>query len=119
MGLFSTNKTSFPWIALNSLEQLEEVINSESKIVLFKHSTRCSISSFALRNFEREFDSNSDISCYLVDLISFREVSNAISEKTKVMHQSPQVVFLDNKKVVYSASHEQISAEKINKLSLN
>ncbi len=113
MGLFSTNKSVFPWIELTSISQLEEILNSTEKIVIFKHSIRCSISSFALRNFEREFDQNSNIPCYLLDLISHRDVSNEIAEKLNVMHQSPQVFLIENKNVLYTATHEQIDATQI------
>jgi bacillithiol system protein YtxJ len=46
------------WNALTDLEQLNEIISSSEKpVVIFKHSTRCSISRMALKQFENEFDS--------------------------------------------------------------
>ncbi len=113
MGLFSTNKSVFPWIELTSTSQLEKILNSTGKIVIFKHSIRCSISSFALKNFEREFEQNLNIPCYLLDLINHRDVSNEIADKLNVMHQSPQLFLIENNTVLYTATHEQIDATKI------
>lgn len=116
MGFFSSNASKFPWKQLTSIDQLEEVLSNDSKIIIFKHSTRCSISSFALKNFEKEFKEREEISCFLVDLLNYRDVSNKIAEKTGITHESPQVFLIENGKVLHSASHEQINALEINKL---
>ena len=45
------------WEPLNHIDQLNEII-AESKdkpVAIFKHSTRCSISRMALKQFENEF----------------------------------------------------------------
>lgn len=117
MGIFSSNKTTFPWHDLTSLEQLNELLKSDSIFILFKHSTRCSISSFAKRNFEREFDVNSEVPCYYIDLITYKDVSNEIALKLNVYHQSPQVFLVQNNAVLYTESHESIDASLINKLT--
>jgi bacillithiol system protein YtxJ len=116
MGLFSSNKSTFPWVEITSIEQLKNLLDSESKYVIFKHSTRCSISSFAKRNFEKEFDLSLSIPCYYLDLIQYRDISNTIANELNVQHQSPQVFLIDNKQVVYHASHENIDGQKINSL---
>jgi hypothetical protein len=51
----STSKMN--WNALTDLEQFEIISSSEKPVVIFKHSTRCSISRMALKQFENEFDS--------------------------------------------------------------
>ncbi len=50
---------------------------------------------------------------YYLDLLKFREVSNAIEDKLDVGHQSPQVLIIDNKACIYSANHNFINAETI------
>jgi bacillithiol system protein YtxJ len=116
MGFFSSNKSTFPWQELTSMEQLQSLLDSDSKFILFKHSTRCSISSFAKRNFEKEFNLESAIPCYYLDLIAFRELSNEIASQLKIQHQSPQAFLIDNKHVIYHASHESIDGNEINNL---
>ena len=104
------------WNALQSLEQWETLIDRsfQHPVVIFKHSTRCVISRMALRDFESTgLTSGTNESFYLLDLISFRSVSDAISKHTSVVHQSPQVIVLKNGKAEYNASHSSISYDTV------
>jgi bacillithiol system protein YtxJ len=94
------------WIALTSENQLENLTKTS---VLFKHSTRCSISSSVLRRLEKQVaDLESTVDFYYLDLLNFRNISAAIAEKFQVMHQSPQMVVVKNNKMVANASHYDI-----------
>lgn len=103
------------WIALDSHEVLESAL-SESKTglaVFFKHSTTCPVSAAAKRRLEKEWGKfNSNQPVYYLDLLAHRSISNQIAEETTVMHQSPQLIVVQNGEVVYHASHLSISAEK-------
>jgi bacillithiol system protein YtxJ len=122
MGLFSFSskpKTNLPWIELTNETQLREAIESSSEkpVLFFKHSTRCSISSMALSRFEENWKSdNEQCDVYFLDLLEYRPLSNLIAELTHVEHQSPQVIVLRNKEVIYTATHSDISASAIEKL---
>lgn len=118
MGLFSSKqKAGFPWVNLTSSEQLHELLqSSETKpVVLFKHSTRCSISSMALNRFENNMDPEK-ATCVYLDLLSYRPISAEIEQLTKVEHQSPQAILINNHEVIYSATHNGINALEILKL---
>ena len=98
---------------LTNIEELEtiDVTSFERPIVLFKHSTRCSISRFALKQFDNAYHfTDTEMEWYLLDLLNYREISNAIANRYDVMHQSPQILVIKNGKVVYSASHDAIDA---------
>lgn len=85
-------------------------------VVIFKHSTRCSISSMIKNRMEREAPEASSARGYqafYLDLIQFRPVSNWIAQKFGVEHESPQVIVLENGKVVYFASHTAIHWDDI------
>ena len=114
MGFLSNTATEFQWKNLESLAAWEEILAAPGKKLVFKHSTRCSISVFALRDFERSFDENSGIDCYFLDLLKHRDVSNAIAENTGVYHESPQVIVLNDGRVIYDASHHKIDTQTIN-----
>lgn len=120
MGLFSRKQTgtSFDWTPLISEDDVDLAIEKsmEQPVVLFKHSTRCSISSMALSRFENQWDSSTDCTCYFLDLIAFRSVSNYIAEKTSVVHQSPQCLLLWKGKVIHHASHNGIDANELKSL---
>lgn len=82
--------------------------------VLFKHSTRCSISTMAMNRLlrlEDAFYQQADF--YYLDLIAHRDVSAAISERYHVHHESPQVVILKQGDATYDASHSEISVAKL------
>lgn len=120
MGLFGfgtqKEETSFPWNNLTTIEQLKEILaqSAEKPVLLFKHSTRCSISSMALSRFQKEWDQdNKEIELYYLDLLNYRAISNEIAELTGVVHQSPQAILVSNNEVKYSASHSSISANDI------
>lgn len=91
------------------------VLNSTTKpTLLFKHSTRCSISTMALDRVQRKMtDIESAMDVYFIDVISDRQLSNNIAQEYGVTHESPQAILLHNGNVVYSASHNAISADAI------
>ncbi|OUS21722.1 cytosolic protein [Nonlabens dokdonensis] len=114
--------TGIPWEPLESIDQLENVIkNSTIKPkVIFKHSTRCGISRMVLNQFENGFESNDDeVTFYFLDLLNYREVSNAVAEKLNVRHQSPQIIVLYNKEILHTESHQGIDIKKVQQIVSN
>lgn len=107
------------WIALNTIDQLEQIKSSNIPSIIFKHSTRCPVSSMAKRNFELEAPLLPEqVSVYYLDLIKYREISNQIAAQWDVRHESPQVLVIHNRQCIYSASHGDIEmAEAVNKIS--
>lgn len=105
------------WIPLQLMGQLDEIIalSKEKPILIFKHSTRCSISRFALKQFENEFDLQNQIDAYFLDLLEFRAISNEIASRFGIMHQSPQLLLIKEGKVLYDASHSDIQANELKK----
>jgi bacillithiol system protein YtxJ len=100
------------WIPLQSLPQLDEILAKPGLALLFKHSTRCSISNVALERLNKS--SLSDLTpSYLLDLLSYRDISNAIATQLKVHHESPQVLLVKDGQCYYDESHLSISAEEI------
>lgn len=105
------DKKVLPWIALTSKDQLADIAKkSEGKTqVVFKHSTRCGISSMVLRQFESAYDLDLNVDVYFLDLLSFRAVSDEVGHQFQVMHQSPQLLVIRNGVVVAHASHGAIN----------
>ncbi len=102
------------WIPLTEEKMLAE-INEQSKVqpqLIFKHSTRCSISSMSLSRLERSKQPDG-ISFYLLDLLKHRNISNKIADDFSVHHQSPQVLLIKNGECVYEESHSAIDMEDI------
>lgn len=105
-------QSKMQWNNLETLTQLDEVVelSQEQAVVIFKHSTRCSISRMALKQFENEFDFSDLVQPFYLDLIAFREVSNEIAARFGVVHQSPQLILIKEGKAVYDVSHSDIDA---------
>lgn len=105
------------WKELTEQSQLEQLKtqSDEQPVLIFKHSTRCSISRFALKQFENEFDLQDKIAPYFLDLLNHRDISNEIALQFNVQHQSPQLLILKNRVVVYYTSHENIDATELKK----
>ena len=104
-------ETTF-WNNIESEEDLNNAIEKsfEKKVAIFKHSTRCHISKTVLRNFEKEVEkSDKETEFYFLDLLAHRNLSNKIAEDLGVVHQSPQLIVLENGKAVKDASHQAIS----------
>ena len=105
-----------PWIFLTSESQLEEIIKKsfEKTQVVFKHSTRCSISSVSMNKFVKNYNvPKEDADLYYLDLLNYRSVSDEVGYKFQVIHQSPQVLVIKNGEAVYDASHYSIQTDKI------
>lgn len=102
------------WINLETEEQIEEIKSKswEQPIVIFKHSTRCSISNMAKNRLERE-TSPENILFYYLDLLKHRNISNLISSVFSVHHESPQIILVKNGECVYDESHNGINMDEI------
>jgi bacillithiol system protein YtxJ len=97
------------WNNLEHPDQLNQIIeeSAHSNIIIFKHSTRCSISRATLDRLERNWKDAEvpNAKPYFLDLLSYRSISNAVADQFQVEHQSPQVLIIRNGKSVYDNSH--------------
>ncbi|CAN5409153.1 bacillithiol system redox-active protein YtxJ [soil metagenome] len=102
------------WIQLTEEAQLNDIKNlSNSKPqLIFKHSTRCSISSMAKSRLERA-SAPAGVDFYYLDLIKHRNISQKIADVFDVSHESPQVLLIKNSECVYDESHSGISMDDI------
>jgi len=104
------------WTRIESEKDLDAAVEKslQKKVVIFKHSTRCFISKTVLKSFEKQMEkSDKDYSFYFLDLIAHRNISNDIESQLDVVHQSPQLIVLENGKAIYNASHQSIDLDKI------
>jgi bacillithiol system protein YtxJ len=102
------------WISLNNADQLDDIRSKsfEQAQVIFKHSTRCSISSMVKNRLDRA-TAPANISFHFLDLIKHRQISNKIEADFLVNHESPQVLIIRNGECVYDESHNAINMDEI------
>lgn len=102
------------WIDLSSDEQVASIKKATGYSVIFKHSTRCSVSSMAKRNFELNWaviPGNTPF--YFLDLIAHRDISSLVAETFQVHHESPQMLLIKDGECILDSSHSDISATEI------
>ena len=104
------------WRKLESEKDLETAVQKsfQSKVLIFKHSTRCFISKTVLKSFEKQIATlDKNYTFYFLDLLENRALSNEIETRFDVVHQSPQLIVLENGKATHNASHQSIDLEKV------
>jgi len=111
----NSNTSKITWRILEHTDQLDMIIQKswETPVIIFKHSTRCSISRMALKQLESEFDVAGKVIPYFLDLLQYRDISNEITTVFQVVHQSPQIIVIKNGVAIYNASHEDIASEDV------
>lgn len=102
------------WEDLKSIEEVNK-LSKIKKVLIFKHSTRCNISSTALNRFERNWkdDLGDRLKLFYLDLLANRELSDQIANYYMVEHQSPQVLLISYGKCIFHTSHLDISASEV------
>lgn len=98
------------WMQLENESDLEALVIKSQDLpqVIFKHSTRCSISALALN---RLGSCQMQADFHILNVIANRNLSNLVGEKFGVIHQSPQLLIIDNGKCFFNASHFEISSD--------
>lgn len=101
------------WNKLTQSSQIQEIkaLSKDKPVMIFKHSTRCSISSMSLDRLVRKWkdvDSNK-VTPYFLDLIASRDLSDLVAKEFRVPHESPQVLLIKDGAVIYDNSHYGIS----------
>jgi len=82
----------------------------QHQIVIFKHSTTCPISSRAWREVQNFIKESSDkVLVGMIKVIESRQVSNQAAEELGIRHQSPQVLLVKERQVLWHASHQEVT----------
>ena len=98
------------FINVDSIDSLNRLFEQsyDRPVILLKHSTTCGISSGVYREVAQVA---ADVNVVVIQ--THRDLSNAISDRTGVRHESPQAIVLRDGVPVYHASHYDIEAEHI------
>lgn len=93
-------------------ETLDTVLASEQAI-LYKHSTRCVVSSWSFRQVRNFAADHPEWPVYVLKVIEERALSNQVSDRLGIQHQSPQAFVIRNGEVVWDGSHNDVSADAL------
>ncbi|OAQ38572.1 bacillithiol system protein YtxJ [Pedobacter psychrophilus] len=101
------------WIKLEDNKQLQEIKSNSGYSVIFKHSTRCSISMMAKKRVDMDLDDLPEtVKPYFLDLISHRDISKEIADLFQVHHESPQLLLIKDGECILDQSHGNISIDE-------
>ena len=103
------------WVLLDDNSKLLKAIEESftKDVVIFKHSTTCSISLMAKRRLEEDWDDLENVIPYYLDLKSFRSISDEVAERFSVNHESPQILLIKQGECIYDASHFDITIAEL------
>src|SRR5262245_2720924 len=94
------------------LEQLLDR-SKTNPVIIFKHSTQCSISTQAYEEFVDFAIGIPDLICGTLLVIENRSLSKAIAERFGVRHESPQALLIKDGRVIWHASHWSITPDSL------
>ena len=85
-------------------------------LLLFKHSYSCGTSAEALDELVSHLDDRAhDVRYAMVTVQTHRDVSNAVTTRLGVRHETPQALLIRGGQVVWSASHFRVTSAAVNK----
>lgn len=95
---------------IQTLEELESAL-APDRVILFKHSTRCGLSTRARRQIQTFMENFPAAPVFLIDVIAHRPVSDAIEARLGIRHESPQAIFVEGGDPRRNAAHHGVRAE--------
>jgi bacillithiol system protein YtxJ len=99
------------------LDDIHRLGRFRGGILVFKHSTRCSISTAAHHRLTKWLLDHPEVEVGYVDVIAQRPLSNELAGAWKVEHQSPQLLWFRTEEDVHHTSHFGIDAHWIDSLN--
>lgn len=92
--------------AFENLDQWQDILDlsKEKTVFIFKHSSRCGISSVVLNRFEKQISEKGE-SYFYIHIQAYRDISNWLAQELNIRHESPQLIVLKNREAVAHDSH--------------
>lgn len=102
---------------LQDVDSLDAAIaeSRERPVLLFKHSRHCGTSFEALDELQAHIESTAAGSAAykMITVQTHRPVSDAVSQRLGIRHETPQAILLRHGKVIWNASHFRITASQL------
>jgi len=98
------------------IEDLDRLLaqTAERPLLLFKHSLTCGTSAEALDELIDHLNEDKlDARYAIVTVQSHRELSNAVSARLGIRHETPQALLIRDGRVIWSASHFRVTAAAV------
>jgi len=101
------------WKEITTVEEWDHILekSTEKDQIILKHSTTCPVSTNALEEYEAYLQDtpNENIDYTMVKVRESRPVSNKIEADLDLKHESPQIIYIKDKKQYWSATHWSVT----------
>jgi bacillithiol system protein YtxJ len=98
---------------LDNKGQLDNIAQATGTCIIFKHNTTCPISRSVIKKLEQDADLlPQKTPVYVLDLLSHRNISDAIADTFSIPHESPQLLLIKDGKCIFNQSLYDISAKE-------
>ncbi|MFF2449268.1 bacillithiol system redox-active protein YtxJ [Neobacillus sp. NPDC058068] len=104
---------------VDSVEEFNQLVETEGKFFLLKHSLTCPISHAAYKEYEKYANEHQDIPTYYLAIQEARSLSNEIAAKFQIKHESPQVILFSGGASSWNASHWKITNSALVNAGMN
>jgi bacillithiol system protein YtxJ len=107
---------------LEALDQLDRVLalSAHQPVLLFKHSYACGVSAEALDELVAHLNERDHATpVAMVTVQTHRQVSNEVTARLGIRHETPQALLVRNGKVVWSASHFRVTSRAVDEAIRN
>ena len=100
--------SAIPFEHPQSFEDLAGYLQLTGPLFNYKHSTRCSVSLFAMKRLLL-LDTTQNETWVYIDVVAQRPLSLALAEELNILHESPQLILLSEGNVLAHGSHHQVT----------
>ena len=100
--------SAIPFEHPQSFEDLASYLHHTGPVFIYKHSTRCSVSLFAMKRLML-LDTTQNETWVYIDVVAQRPLSLALAEELNILHESPQLILLSEGNVLAHGSHHQVT----------
>ena len=92
---------------LTSQTELGQVFDAE-RAILYKHSTHCGLSTTAIKQVRQFAEIFPAAPIYRLKVIENRALSDEVEERTRIRHETPQVILFKGGQALFHASHRAV-----------
>lgn len=90
----------------------DDLAAREGRTIVYKHSPTCELCSWS-HHVLGKLAAQDGVTLELVDVLAQRPLSQAIATRFEVRHESPQILVIEDGRVVWHASHRGVAPDRV------
>lgn len=98
---------------LSTNAEADALINAQEPHWVLKHSLTCPVSAYGMQEFISYLKANPQERAAVVVVQHARGVSNHVAQQLGVKHESPQLLLVQEGRVLWHGSHSDVTAQNM------